>query len=51
MKKIMFLIIFVFWHNLPNQLSLPMREIEEILKLIKEIDKLQNKANNQRSKL
>ncbi len=47
----MFLIVFVFWHNLPNQISLPMKKLEEILQLIKEIDELKNKENSQRSKL
>jgi hypothetical protein len=51
MKNIMCLIIFTFLTNMPNQISLPMKEIEEILQLIKEIDELQNKTSIQRSKL
>ena len=43
--------MFIFWHNLANKISLPMKEIDEILKLIKEIDELQNKNKSQRSKL
>ena len=41
MKNIMWLIMFIFWHNLANKISLPMKEIDE----------LQNKNKSQRSKL
>jgi hypothetical protein len=49
MKKIICLIIFVFLPNMSNQISFSMKEIEEILQLIKDIHEL--KTNIQRSKL
>lgn len=51
MKKLIYLLFFLSLNIKPHQISYSMKEIEEILQIIKEIHELQNKTNNKRSKL